>query len=156
MIRPATPADVPAMASVFLRSWDAALPTVARAHPDAALPAYLREVVLGTMEAYVWDDGELAGWMALDGGWIAQLYLAPERRGERIGAAFVALAQEQRPDGLQLWTFAVNGPARRFYRRQGFTEAEHTDGARNEEREPDVRCVWRASKRPMRDASTPC
>lgn len=133
------------MASVFLRSWDAALPTVARAHPDEALPTYLRDVVLVTMEAYVWDDGELAGWMALDGDWIAQLYLAPDRRGQGIGAAFVALAQRQRPDGLQCWTFAVNGPARRFYQRHGFTEAEQTDGASNEEHEPDVRYVWRAS-----------
>jgi hypothetical protein len=34
-------------------------------------------------------------------------------------------------------------PARRFYERHGFVAVEHTDGAGNEEREPDVRFLWR-------------
>jgi len=33
--------------------------------------------------------------------------------------------------------------ARRFYGREGFVEVEHTDGAGNEEGEPDVRLEWR-------------
>jgi hypothetical protein len=32
---------------------------------------------------------------------------------------------------------------RRFYLRHGFTEAERTDGQRNDEREPDIRYVWK-------------
>ena len=40
---------------------------------------------------------------------------------------------------LQLWTFQVNDRARRFYERNGFTIAEMTDGAGNQEREPDIR-----------------
>ena len=36
----------------------------------------------------------------------------------------------------------MNEPARRFYRRHGFVEVGRTDGARNEEREPDVRLAW--------------
>lgn len=60
-----------------------------------------------------------------------------------LGDRFVALAKQRRPDGLQLWTFQVNGPARRFYERHGFAAVEETDGAGNEEREPDVRYVWR-------------
>jgi GNAT superfamily N-acetyltransferase len=55
------------------------------------------------------------------------------------------VAKEQRPAGLELWTFQVNESARRFYERHGFTEVEHTDGAGNEEREPDVRYAWRPS-----------
>lgn len=54
----------------------------------------------------------------------------------------MSLAKQQQPDGLSLWTFQVNGPARRFYQRHGFTEVERTDGQRNHEREPDVRYVW--------------
>ena len=32
--------------------------------------------------------------------------------------------------------------ARRFYAREGFVEVDWTDGAGNEEHEPDVRCRW--------------
>ena len=32
--------------------------------------------------------------------------------------------------------------AQRCYERQGFVAVERTDGAGNEEREPDVRLVW--------------
>jgi len=55
----------------------------------------------------------------------------------------LARAREERPAGLQLWTFQVNDEARRFYGREGFVEVEHTDGAGNEEGEPDVRLEWR-------------
>lgn len=38
--------------------------------------------------------------------------------------------------------FQVNKSAQRFCERHGFVAAERTDGAANEEREPDVRYVW--------------
>jgi hypothetical protein len=60
-----------------------------------------------------------------------------------VGDRFVDLAKEQRPDGLGLWTFQVNGSAQRFYERHGFIAVERTDGLRNEEHEPDVRYVWK-------------
>ena len=44
-------------------------------------------------------------------------------------------------DSLQLWTFQVNDRARAFYARHGFREVELTDGATNEEHEPDVRLL---------------
>jgi len=64
-------------------------------------------------------------------------------RGRGLGDRFVALAKQRRPDGLELWTFQVNGPARRFYERHGFVAVERTDGRDNEEQEPDIRYVWR-------------
>ena len=48
--------------------------------------------------------------------------------------------------GLSLWTFQVNGAARRFYERHGFTEVERTDGSHNDEHEPDVRYVWQPGR----------
>ena len=39
---------------------------------------------------------------------------------------------------LQLWTFRRNAPARRFYEARGFALIQQTDGARNEEKEPDA------------------
>lgn len=88
-------------------------------------------------------DGEIAGMMVLDDDQLSQLYLAPEWRGRGLGDRFVALAKKLRPDGLSLWTFQVNSPARRFYERHGFAEAERTDGSANEEREADIRYLWR-------------
>jgi GNAT superfamily N-acetyltransferase len=148
MIRRAAAADADEIAAMWLRSWDAALPTVARAHPDSDVPRYFREQVVGAMAAWVAvDDDRIVGVLALDGDWIAQLYLATDHRGRGLGEAFLALAKTERPDGLQLWTFQVNGPARRFYERHGFVVVELTDGAANEEREPDVRYAWQPAVR---------
>jgi GNAT superfamily N-acetyltransferase len=84
----------------------------------------------------------VVGFLVLGAGWIEQLYLEPDHIGRHLGDHLMRLAKEQCPGGLQLWTFAVNAAARRFYARHGFVEVEHTDGAGNEEREPDVRLVW--------------
>jgi hypothetical protein len=43
---------------------------------------------------------------------------------------------------LQLWTFQRNAQVRRFYESRGFVLVEETDGAGNEEREPDARYLW--------------
>jgi ribosomal protein S18 acetylase RimI-like enzyme len=43
---------------------------------------------------------------------------------------------------LQLWVFQKNIEAIKFYERHGFLIVEATDGANNEEKEPDARYVW--------------
>ena len=68
--------------------------------------------------------------------------MLPAYQGRGVGSALVRLAQES-PDALELWTFQGNVPARAFYARHGFREVELTDGATNEEHEPDVRLLWR-------------
>ncbi|MFG2544444.1 GNAT family N-acetyltransferase [Streptomyces sp. NPDC048594] len=145
VLRRAWAADARAAADVWLRSFAAALPTVVRPRTDDEVRAYFRHVVVERHEAWVAEEtgGVVAGVMVLEGEELSQLYLAPERRGSGLGDRFVALAKERRPAGLELWTFQVNAPAHRFYERHGFTAVERTDGARNEEREPDVRYVWR-------------
>jgi GNAT superfamily N-acetyltransferase len=108
--------------------------------------AYIRDVVVPLRETWVAEDsgtGAIVGLMVLAGDVLSQLYLAPDWRGRGIGDRFVTLAKEHSPRGLTLWTFQVNKPAHRFYERHGFVEAERTDGSGNEEREPDVRYVWR-------------
>jgi GNAT superfamily N-acetyltransferase len=144
VLRPARPEDAGPVADVWLRSFDAALPTVRRAHPDDQVARWIADVLLPTRDVWVADaDGTVVGVLALSPGWVDQLYLAPEGRGRGLGDRFVALAKQRQPRGLQLWTFQVNEPAQRFYRRHGFAEVERTDGAGNEEREPDVRLAWR-------------
>ncbi len=72
----------------------------------------------------------------------SDLYLASDRRGCGIGRRLLDLAKLRSGGPLELWTFQVNEPARRFYEANGFVALELTDGAANEEREPDVRYRW--------------
>ena len=142
-LRRAGPADAAAVAEVLLRSFDAALPTVRRAHTADQVRGWVRDVLVPQRETWVAEaGGTVVGMMVLDGDWLDQLYLAPSWRGRGLGDRFVALAKQLRPAGLELWTFQVNGPACRFYQRHGFEPVERTDGAGNEEREPDVRYRW--------------
>ncbi|MEW2294938.1 GNAT family N-acetyltransferase [Streptomyces sp. NPDC006743] len=145
-LRRAGAPDATAAAGVWLRSFAAALPTVVRPHSDDEVRAYFRDVVVPFRETWVADDrggAGVVGVMVLDGDELSQLYLEPGWRGRGLGDRFVALAKERVPRGLTLWTFQVNEPAHRFYERHGFVAAEYTDGSGNEEREPDVRYVWR-------------
>jgi GNAT superfamily N-acetyltransferase len=145
-IRRATAADADASATVWIRSFAEALPNVQRAHDDDGVRGWFRSVVIPSRETWVALDGDrVVGLLVLHDGWIDQLYLDPDWRGRGLGERLIALAKERHPEGLQLWTFQVNGPARRFYERHGFTEVEQTDGSGNEEREPDVRYLWRPS-----------
>jgi ribosomal protein S18 acetylase RimI-like enzyme len=143
VIRRATAADAGPMAEVWLRSFSAALPTVRRPHGDDEVRAYFRDVLVPQQEAWVAvDDGEVVGLLALDGDFVSQLYVEPSRRRQGIGTALLAQAKRERPAGLRLWTFQVNTAAQAFYRRHGFVEVERTDGAGNQEREPDIRFEW--------------
>lgn len=79
--------------------------------------------------------------MVLSAGWIEQLYLAPGWTGRGIGARLVRHAQDLAVGPLELWTFASNLGAARFYERHGFVQVDRTDGD-NEEGEPDIRYRW--------------
>ncbi len=143
VLRRATADDAAAVADVWLRSYRAALPGVRRAHSDDEVRGWFRDVVVPERETWVADaGGRVVGLMVLSPGDLDQLYLDPDWRGRGLGDRLVALAKERSPDGLELWTFQVNGPACRFYERHGFVEVERTDGRGNEEREPDVRYAW--------------
>ena len=141
-IREARPQDAGAIAAIWLASFKAtyAFPP---AHPDHEVRVWVAEMLLPETEGWIAEDSEVAiGFMSLGDGSIEQLYLMPSWTGRGVGTRLVRLAQERRPDGLELWTFQVNAAARRFYERNGFRLVEMTDGAGNEERQPDVRYVW--------------
>ncbi|MFE9255205.1 GNAT family N-acetyltransferase [Streptomyces sp. NPDC006879] len=143
--------DADAVAEVWLRSYDASLPDVRRAHSDEEVRAWFRQVVVpagGTWVARPPGSAEIVGVMVLEAGVVEQLYLAPECRGRGLGDEFIALAKQLSPKGLELWTFQVNTSTHRFYERHGFSVVERTEGARNEEGEPDVRYRWRPAPEP--------
>jgi GNAT superfamily N-acetyltransferase len=74
---------------------------------------------------------------------LAHLYVHPDLQRRGIGDALLARAKELRPDGFRLWVFQRNTGAHSFYERRGLRLAELTDGAGNEEREPDALYEWR-------------
>ena len=142
-VRRATPADAAAVADVYLSSFRAALPTVRLAHSDDEVRGWVNEWVVPRTETWVAVDGDdVVAMLSLEPGWVNQLYVAPHRIGEGIGRRLLELAKQRAEGPLDLWTFQVNERARRFYERNGFAAVETTDGAGNEEREPDIRYRW--------------
>ena len=142
-IRPATPTDAATIADVFLASFHATY-DFPLAHTDEEVRGWVRDLV-GSGGTWVAIDpaGTVVGMMALEPGVLDQLYVRPDRLGEGIGRRLLELAKERSPDGLSLYTFQVNERARRFYERNGFVAEWFGDGSTNEERQPDVRYVWR-------------
>jgi putative acetyltransferase len=91
-------------------------------------------------------EGRPVAFLALSGHMVEHLYVEPEAQRNGFG-------------GLQLWSFQRNRRAREFYARRGFAEVRLTDGADNEEREPDVLMAWPAESRQYpsltRESTTP-
>jgi len=144
-LRRALDTDVPSIVDVWTRSFAEAMPTVRRAHDDAEVATWFADVVLPRHEAWVAASGDaIVGIMVLEGEELSQLYLDPSWRGRGIGDQFIRLAKRRSPSRLELWTFQINTAAQRFYERHGFIAVERTDGANNEEHEPDVRYRWHA------------
>lgn len=130
---------------VYLSSRRAAVPTIPPlVHDDDDVRRWFSETVFPERELWVAEDDAagIVAVMVLSADWIDQLYVGPGWTGRGIGSEMLATARSRRPGGLQLWAFQSNTGARRFYERHGFTEAERTDGSRNEEQAPDIRYVW--------------
>jgi GNAT superfamily N-acetyltransferase len=138
--------DAEAIADVLIRSRRAAVGAIpAAVHADAETREWIAAVV---PEREVWlmedvDSRPLAV-LVLDGDWVDQLYVDPAVTGKGWGSRLIELAKSRRPAGLQLWTFATNTGAQRFYLRHGFIVAGTTDGSANEENAPAIRFVWTA------------
>ena len=144
--------DARAAADLYLRAREAALRAgsiPAGVHDDDEVRGYFASHIVEDCELWVAeDDDALAGILVLDGEFIDQLYVEPDRTGRGIGSALLAVAKRERPQGLRLWAFQTNMGARRFYERHGFVEVRRTDGRENEERAPDVLFAYRTGASP--------
>lgn len=140
-LRPAVPDDAAGVADVHLASRAAAAmpPGI---HTDDEVRTWLAGR-LGQDEVWVAEaDGGLTAYARLHEAWLDDLYVVPNHAGQGIGSALLDVVKAQRPDGICLWVFEMNEPARRFYARHGLVELERTDGSGNEERQPDIRMAW--------------
>ena len=142
-IRSARSDDAEAIANVHLDSRREAMPWLPVLHSREETIAYFAGHVLHNEEVFVAEMNKLVvGFIAMEGNYVAHLYIAPSYQGRGIGDKLLAMAKELRPSGLTLLTFQRNARARRFYEARGFVASEFTDGSRNEEREPDVLHAW--------------
>ena len=147
ILRPATPEDVPQLARLGRDSFNEAF---AHLYRDEDLATFLDEVHSegAVMEEVMGDacrhclaeaEGELIGYckMRYPGSFgeysdagnpiiLSQLYTAPGRSGEGIGAALMEWAIDEARaldcDAIQLSVYAENFGAQRFYQRYGFTK----------------------------------
>ena len=152
MIRRAGPADAVAVAEVLITSRRAALGAIPPSvHDDHDVRTWVATTVISSHEVWIVDepDAGVVAAMVLADDWVDQLYVLPGLAGRGLGTQLLDLAKQQRPHGLQLWTFATNTGAQRFYLRHGFVVAQRTDGSGNEEGAPDIRFVWPAPSGPL-------
>ncbi len=116
-----------------------------RPHTPAEDRSFFQDRVFARGAVWVAIEGStILGFCGTRRGWIDHLYVERSRHGEGIGQALIKRALRGRRQA-RLWTFQVNTRSRRFYALQGFREIRLTDGAGNEEREPDVLLEWKSS-----------
>jgi ribosomal protein S18 acetylase RimI-like enzyme len=147
VLRRATLDDAEVLARTLRSAMRSAMPSLPELHtPDEDI-WFLSEIVLQNEEVWVAEeDGLVVGFTALgarDGvDFLQHIYVGPEHQGRGIGSELLARAKERRPAGFRLWVFQSNEGARRFYERHGLRLVEVTDGAGNEEKEPDALYEW--------------
>ncbi|MEA2453507.1 MAG: hypothetical protein QOG04_2217 [Actinomycetota bacterium] len=142
-LRPAASRDAGAISDVFLAAWDDALSEIPKVHTDDQVRAWIRDVVIPDTNVWVAEIGdEVVGFFSLDGESLEQMYVHPDHQGIEVGTALLERARQLSPTRLQLYTFARNEGARRFYERHGFKAIAF--GQDNEENEPDVLYEWTA------------
>lgn len=113
-------------------------------HTPAEDLVFHRDRVITSGDCWGLFDGEqMQGFIALLPGWIDHLYVEPALHRRGIGSQLLTFAQGRQQE-LRLYTFQSNANARAFYERHGFIVEEMTDGARNEEKMPDITYLWRA------------
>ena len=147
IVRRGTRDDADAIADVWLRSREASIPDIPPpVHGDAAIRSWFAEMVLPQQDVWVASvDDRVVALLVLHDGWVDQLYVDPAHTGIGLGSGLLDVAKRECPHGLDVWTFASNHGARRFYERHGFVAVDATDGD-NEEGAPDIRYHWRGDE----------
>ncbi len=133
---------MPAAAALHRLAFFHAMPDMPVLHTPGEDVAYYTRVLFVRNTVWLACEGDgIAGFIAFRPGWVDQLYIHPDHQGRGLGSRLLRVAQEENPV-LRLWTFQRNAGARQFYERHGFLIEQETDGAGNEERQPDVLYRW--------------
>jgi len=141
-LRRGEPGDVAPVARMMRSTYDR-MTYIPRLHSPEEDLAFIARL-FAEHEVWVADDGDcVLGFAILSADELLQLHVDPAEQGKGIGRGLLSRAKERRPDGFTLWVFQRNDGARRFYERHGLRLVRLTDGAGNEEREPDAQYEWR-------------
>lgn len=141
LLRPARDMDagaVGAILSAFIDDTD----WMPRIHTRAEDLAHAAALIARGWVTVAEVEGRVAGFMAVEGEDLDALYIAESAQACGVGSALVN-DLKKRQEVIELWTFQENMRAQEFYLKHGFVEIERTDGARNDEKLPDMRFVWR-------------
>ncbi|HSI11265.1 MAG TPA: GNAT family N-acetyltransferase [Chthoniobacter sp.] len=142
MLRRARMEDMPDVAKIHRLAFFTAMPHMPVLHnPEEDLNFYTTGVFTSS-EIWVAEFTDVvAGFIAFRDGLVEQLYVVPKSQRLGIGSSLLSLAKSM-SDSLQVWTFQCNEGARHFYEKHGFRAVQETNGARNEERQPDMLYFW--------------
>jgi len=140
VLRPAQPTDAGKTGDILWR-FITETPWMPDLHTGAETIAFCGMMIDMGWVTVAELNGAVSGFLARDGAMIHALYIARAAHGSGVGRALLTDAKTRTGDPT-LWCFQPNKPAQRFYLREGFVEAERTDGATDEEQLPDIRYVW--------------
>ncbi|HYM20483.1 MAG TPA: GNAT family N-acetyltransferase, partial [Candidatus Kapabacteria bacterium] len=136
-------ADSAEIARILRTTMDHDLPYLPKLHTPEEDVEFIRNNVFTECTVIVSkEDDTIAGFCAYKDGWVNHLYILPKYQGQGRGSALLKMAMDANRE-LQLWTFQKNARARKFYEAHGFSVVELTNGEGNEEKEPDLRYVWK-------------
>lgn len=140
-LRHATVADADAIAAVFSPSFRL-LTFLPALHTPEEDRWFIEHIILRDCEVTLAErDGIVIAFLARQGNEARLLYVHPDQLRSGAGTQLLEAAKAGR-EALELWCFQANTRARRFYEKHGFRAIGFTDGARNEEKTPDVRYRW--------------
>jgi ribosomal protein S18 acetylase RimI-like enzyme len=133
VIRRAGAADIPALGTIYRAAWIGAYSGIVpaesikrvTAHPDAELSASIAGERPGLFVAEA-ADGEVVGWVRLQGTLIKSLHVDPARQGTGIGRKLLDHGAAVIGPRAFLICLAENRAARDFYVRRGWREDSPT------------------------------
>jgi GNAT superfamily N-acetyltransferase len=142
-LRSVTAADAGQVAEIYLASRQTAMPWLAATHTDDETRWWHINILVPRATLVVAErGGDVLGFAEPIDGWLKALYVAPPAQGRGVGSALFQYSMALQPSGFDLWVFARNTRALDFYARYGCVEVRRTNGADNEEHEPDVLLHW--------------
>ena len=109
--------------------------------------AYFRDVILHNNDVWIAEiDGRVAGFMAIAGDFVDQLYIHPDFQRRGLGKMLLDYAKQLSPEHVWLFTLQINTNGRAFYEKNGFV-AVRFGVSPAPESEPDVEYHWRPEQR---------
>lgn len=154
-IRTAVAGDADAIARVFSPSLRL-LTFLPELHTVEEDRWFVKNIILKECEVTVAEHrNSIVSFIAIENDEIRLLHTHPDFIGRGAGSLLLDAATNTGVAALELWCFQANSRARRFYEERGFRPIRFTDGARNEEKIPDVRYRWERSRKSPSSSSAP-